>query len=321
MRISTLLLSLWQRLLVLLVFLPILGPSHVVGEDEPWEKMFKQAQAVRDQKGPEASLGFFARAIRMQSDQAEMYFQRGKVHHELGGNEKALHDYSTAIALDPTNPAYYFQRGSFWFDRESPEQTDRDMKKALQIKPGYPDAMFFLIQNKLLKEKEFAKAIDACEVVIKNNPEDKRGYYFRGSIRIKLKHYVNAEYDFGLAINLDREYAAAYRYRGVAKMHQGNLVGGMSDLNTAIILRTDYHQAYHDRAVILLRSGDFKSAKQQVDLAIKFSESEDDVPIDYLLTRGRIWHALNAPGAASEDFAQVLKRMPSATDRIPSQYR
>jgi Flp pilus assembly protein TadD len=249
-----------------------------------------------------------------------------------GGNEKALADYRTAIAISPNNAKYYFQRGKFWFDRKSMENADRDIKKALQLKPGYPDAMFFVIQNKLLKEKEFAKAIDACELVIKHHPDEKRAYYFRGTIRFKLKHFVNAEYDFCTAIQLDREYASAYRYRGVSKLNQNNVAGAMDDLNTAVILRPDYHQAYHDRALIWFHSQEFEEAKKQVDLAIKFGkskETKDDeqdgekgqIPIDYLLTRGLISDELGDSGSASEDFAEVLRRRPSEREKIPDWYR
>jgi len=254
----------------------------------------------------------------MQPDRPQMYFARAKVHHNLSGNEKALHDYNSAIALDPTNPSYYCQRGIFWSDMKSVADTDRDMKKALQLEPGYPDAMFYLIQHRLLKEKQFAKAIDACDLIIKNHPNDKRGHYFRGTIRYKLKHYVNAEYDFGLAINLDREYASAYRYRALAKMHQNNLGSALSDLATAIELRPKYHQAFHDRALVLLQAGEFERAKAHVDRAIKLS---DEAPIDYLLTRGRLWHALSDSTSASEDFAEVIQREPGATYRVPAEYR
>lgn len=289
--------------------------------DEPWEKLFKKAQAVRAEDGPLASLTFFEQAIKMQSDQAPMYFARAQVHHELGGNEKALRDYNTAIMLDPDNAEYYFHRGRFWFEMKSPEDADRDLQQALRLQPGYPDAVFFLIQHKLLEGKQYQKAIDACDLVLSKHPEEQRAYYLRGMIRFRLKHYVNAEYDFGMAISLDREYASAYRYRGLARLRQGNVQAALSDFDAAVELKPSYHQVYHERAEIWYRAEQLERAQRDINLAVKYCGSPTEIPIDYLLLRGRVAHALGDPHSAKRDFYEVLDRDPSAADRVPNAYR
>jgi tetratricopeptide (TPR) repeat protein len=66
----------------------------------------------------------------------------------------------------------------------------------------------------------------------------------------------------------------------------------------------------------LLQAGEFEIAKDHVDRAIKLS---DEAPIDYLLTRGRLWHALGDSTSANEDFAEVIRRDPGASHRVPAE--
>jgi tetratricopeptide (TPR) repeat protein len=250
-----------------------------------------------------------------------MYFERGKVHEALGGNEKALNDFGLTVYLEPENPLYYFHRGKFWFRMKRQTDAAADFKKAMELKPGYPDVIFFLIQNKLLKERQFQKALDACELLMKHHPEDKRGFYLRGIIRYKLGHYANAEYDFGMALHIDREYAAAYRYRGSCKSRQGDQTGAIQDLDTSLHLRNDYHQAFHDRATAWWLAGNVELAKADVDQAIELAGSESDAPVEYVLTRAHLWDAMFDPAPARRDFEQVLRRKPSALPQIPVRYR
>ena len=60
----------------------------------------------------------FTRAIDLNSDDANAYFNRGRVYREKGDDDRAITDFSKAIGLKPDDTETYNNRGVSYYNKK-----------------------------------------------------------------------------------------------------------------------------------------------------------------------------------------------------------
>ena len=143
----------------------------------------------------------YVEAIRLNPDDAQLYYMQGNAHRGQGQYEEAITDYDEAIQLLPDYAEAYYWRGRAKHLLEQYEEAITDYDEAIQLLPDYAEA-----------------------------------YYWRGRAKHLLEQYEEAIADYDEATRLDPNDLHAYRYRAKAKMKIGELSSAQPDLQLASLL-------------------------------------------------------------------------------------
>ena len=151
---------------------------------------------------------FYSNAIKLKSDYAEAYNNRGWAKDELGKYTEAIADYDQAIRLKPDFTAAYNNRG--WAKDELGKYTEAiaDYDKAIRLKP------------------DFALAF--------NN---------RGFTKKELGKYTEAIADYDEAIKLDPKYAKPHANKGCALVGLGKYGAAIDSIREAEKIDTIFKTA------------------------------------------------------------------------------
>ena len=184
-------------------------------------KAAKEAEAVKYfaqatiEKDPVLAIGLYTAAIKLKTDFAEAYNNRGNVKQKKGDLEGALNDYNEAIRIKGYAAEPYFNRAKIELMSGDNMRALEDCNKAIEINPRYSDA-----------------------------------YYNRGIIKRELKDSNGALNDFNKVIELNPTQAKAYLSRGTIKYELNDIQGALLDINKSIEYDRTDHSAYYNRGMI-----------------------------------------------------------------------
>lgn len=204
------------------------------------------------------------RAIDLDPDQANYYFQRGKSYHNFGDEiapnsrstidyTKSISDKNRAVELNPHIADYYFERGY-----------------------SYHEAAVWNFAV-----GDFTKAISDLNYAIYLNPNNADFYLVRGqsyhtaaSQNHSAGDFAKAIQDYSKAIQLDPNNASLYYWRGTTyflaadnKHPVGDRVKAVSDVSKAIELDPRKGEYHSIRAIIYSNMGKHAEAKRDKDKA------------------------------------------------------
>lgn len=106
-----------------------------------------------------------------------------------------------------------------------------------QVEKSFDDGLIKFI------DKDFDKAIDAFNEVIKLDPKNHEAHYYIGVCNIKLKFYKKSLINFDKAIELNPKYSKAYYNRGVARFYLSDNFSGCVDFKKAVEIDPTYDEA------------------------------------------------------------------------------
>ncbi len=131
--------------------------------------------------------------------------------------------------------------------------------------------------------EEARSEIDRLNTEIEKNPKNPRLYLERGRIRFLTREMEEAVMDFDQALELDPDLNSAYFGRGMAKGRMGLLKDGIADLTRYIHANPESSLAYTKRGVRHIWNKDFKSARADLETAVRLDannvEAHDDLGV------------------------------------------
>ena len=149
----------------------------------------------------EMTINAYDKALRLNPDLVEAYYNRGLAKLPLGQWEAAIADFDTTIARKPDYAQAYYSRGFAKGVLGQYEAAIADYDAAIAQRPDYPEA-----------------------------------YYSRGMTKEALGQWEPAIADFDAAIAQKPDYNQAYYRRGVAKEALGQSEAAFTDYDEAIRL-------------------------------------------------------------------------------------
>ncbi|MDR2482597.1 MAG: tetratricopeptide repeat protein [Treponema sp.] len=117
------------------------------------------------------AFGYFKKALKLCSDNAFIYYQRGLVYHHLNEMEKAIKDFNAAIKYAPLIASVYYDRANVYHLKDMYDKAVKDYTKAIKLYPAFSDAVCnrgvsYFMQN------EFDKAAADFKGARRINPND-----------------------------------------------------------------------------------------------------------------------------------------------------
>lgn len=207
--------------------------------------------SIRSNSGQYArALADFGRALRIDSANAQAYFERALVHQARGAYEIALRDLDRALAIQPGLQPALDQR----------EETIRLRAKAYEDELAALDdeladdpTSTSLLNNRCWLRVTHDGALDAaladCNAAILADPESAPAYDSRGLVHLKRGDHASAvaDYEAALAREPDRPH---YLYgRGLARVAAGQIGAGDADLAAALEAQPDIADIYRSYGV------------------------------------------------------------------------
>ncbi len=128
----------------------------------------------------------------------------------------------------------------------------------------------------LLDSQQYDASLELLNVLIMEEDQKLRAYYWRASVFLRKNEHEKALADINSAIDLYDEYADAYSQRGVIYFHLGALHLALKDMDKAVELEPKNPYRYSSRAYINGHLKNMEAAVADYKMAIEL-DPEDAV--------------------------------------------
>lgn len=179
--------------------------------------------------------------IKKDKDNADLYFQRGKILLEMGKqqNDKnyitsAIKDFEAAIELDDENIDYYIALGDAYFSRGDFGNSYSALQKALKIDENNFDASLKMGEIAFYS-KDYDLAMENLNKVTAKDKNNTTALFMKGFIYKEIGDTANAVTLFRKVIDLHPDYEPAYEELGLLYAQYKNKLA-VEYLNTALTL-------------------------------------------------------------------------------------
>ena len=147
------------------------------------------------------ALDAYDKALRLNPDLVEAYYNRGMVKIVLGQWEAALADYDAAIARNPNYAEAYYNRGMVKEALGQREAALVEYDAAIAQKPDYTQAYY---RRGVAKEAlgQWEAALADYDEAIRLYPDNTEAYFSRGNAKAQQERIDEARQDLEKALNL-----------------------------------------------------------------------------------------------------------------------
>ena len=244
-------------------------------------------------------------AIRLKSDYAGAYNNRGIAKGNLGQHLAAISDYDITIKLKPDFVEVYYNRGNTKYKLGQYLAAISDYNIAIRLKSDYPEAYYNRGNVKVELGQHLAAILD-YDITIKLKPDFVEAYNNRGNAKVELGQYLAAITDYNIAVRLKPDDAEAYINRGNAKYKFGQYSAAITDYDTAIRLEPDAADAYYNRGIAKGNLGQHSAAISDYDSSIRFKPDF----VEAYINRGIAKSKLGQHSAAISDYNTAIGHKP-----------
>lgn len=207
------------------------------------------------------------KAIAINYDDFEAFFERGKLRETAKDKAPALEDYARAIEIKPNYEAPYLKRGILYNNvKKDYVLALNDLNKVIEINKNNVDAYLWRGKAKY-NLGDFKGADKDLSRYLEEDMFNIDALLTRGASRININNYTGAIEDFDEVIRLDPKNYIAYMNRGTAHGGLKKFNEAMRDLDMAITIKFDYSPSYINRASIKFATGDKKGACKDLEKA------------------------------------------------------
>ena len=219
------------------LFSDFTGFSLSNAHDRPYsdytaEDHFYLGLRLQQQGDPEKARDHYDKAIELNPQFSEAYYNRGNARRASDDHQGAITDYGKAIELNPQDAEAYNNRGNAKADSGNHQEAITDYDKAIELNPQ--DAKAYNNRGNIkVASGDYQGAITDYDKAIELNPQDAKAYNNRGNIKVASGDYQGAITDYDEAIKINPQDTGAYYNRGNAKKASGNEAGAHKDFAKA----------------------------------------------------------------------------------------
>jgi tetratricopeptide (TPR) repeat protein len=230
--------------------------------------------------GKRLAIQQFSKAIQLNPQYVDAYFQRAYVYEQLQEFQRSLADYNQVSSLNPKHSLVYNNRGMLKSEKLNDSKGSlADYNQAVSINPKDAEAYNnrgVLKRNKL---NDIQGALADYSQAISISPKSAHYYYNRANLKKdKLNDNKGSLTDYNQAIAINPKYFKAYTNRGLLKANKLNdLQGALTDYSQAIAINPKDIQAYGGRADLKAEKlndlqGALADYNQAISIAPKYSQ-------------------------------------------------
>ena len=221
----------------------------------------------------EGAIANFTRAIRLEPNNAEAYYERGHAISLIDAHA-AIADYTQALQIDSKNVKVYSRRAysrQQLFDYAGALQ---DLDRAIQLEP---DQDFYLRRSSIRTvQGDYQGAIADANQTIRLESESSRAYGNRCYVRAHgLGDFKGALADCDRAIALDSESTTSFKSRCYVRAKL-NDKKALEDCDLALKIDPEDSAIYEDRGLAHAALGNKKAALEDLQKAVEIFRQQGD---------------------------------------------
>ncbi|MBD2691006.1 tetratricopeptide repeat protein [Anabaena catenula] len=252
------------------------------------DEYFKKGEYV-------AANNYYNQALKIKSDDADIYYKLGLVHYQLGDFQTAIADYTQAININIYDGKAYNKRGLTYYQLDNYQAAIEDYTQAIRINPD----IAINYKNRAEARSRIGDnqgAIEDYTQAITINPHYATTHKNRG-----IAPYLLDNQQKLIHTKIAPDDAIAYKNRGDTRSDLGDFEGAISDYTQAIQINSNYTDAYYNRGNFHSDLGDFEGAISDYTQAIQINSNYTDA----YYNRGNARLAIGEKQGAIEDFQKA----------------
>jgi superkiller protein 3 len=265
--------------------------------EEKFNLYYEQALILHVNGDYEEAIAAYDQALKIKSDDHEVWSNRGIALGNLGRYEEAIASYDEALKFKPDYHQAWYKRGITLGNLGRFEEAITSYDEALKFKPDYHEAW-----NKrgiaLSQLGRLEEAIASFDEALKIKPDDHDNWYARGVVLGNLGRLEEAIASYDQALKIKPDKHEAWYNRGIALDNLGRLEEAIASYDQALKIKSDYPDAWNNRGIALGNLGRLEEAIASFDHALKIK------PDDHSAWNGR-GAALGNLGRLEEAIASI----------------
>lgn len=250
----------------------------------------------------EGALQAYAKALALDANYLNAYFNRAITLHDVQRYEEALEDYKQVISRNANDAGVFNNVGMLLYRLERHQEALDSLDRALAIDPGYLDAHGNRCQVLEALER-FDAALDACARMIAIAPTQGDGYLQRALLQLKLEQLEPALADADAAVRHAPNHPDSHRIRGIVLHAMQRFSAAVDSYDAALRLNPGNAVVHQQRGLALA---------QQRQLSLALASLERAIELDKHLLAARLHRAavlgeLGQADAALQGYDSVLE--------------
>lgn len=263
---------------------------------EQAQALFYQGLAAAKAGDLSGAIASYDKAIALNPDAHEYWFNRGLTLFYLGYFNDAIASYDKALELKPDYYKCWYNRGGALGELERFEDAIACFDKAIEIKFDYPEAWSSRAMA-LLKLNRPMDAVSSYDKALMIQPEDQENWYYRGWALAQSDRSNDAIASFDRALELQPDFYEAWYKRGVELSNLGRFEDAIASLEQATEIQPDFYEAWYALGNALEKIGQPEEAIASYDRATAINPGFHEVWIDrgvVLANLGRWYEAITS---------------------------
>ena len=214
------------------------------------------------------------RQIQFEPEDAQAYFELGRIYRERGEYEMAEKTLKKANEIDEGYPQIHNELGAVYLKEERFDDAMRAFRKAILLDPSFADA-YYNLGNLYERLNEYDKATESYRKAIESNPQFANAYNNLGIV-LDERGEINEAIDMYLkAIEANPTLALSYNNLGVSFLKISKFYEAIESFKKAIELDNTYFKAHYNLANAYVKIDIHKDAIRQY---LKCIEIDPEVP-------------------------------------------
>lgn len=169
---------------------------------------------------------------------------------------------------------------------------------------------FYQRGRELIIDGKFRQAIEALNILLRNQPTDYEGFFLRGVSKYNLDDLAGAYSDFTAAIDINENYTSAYQYRAITNSRMGLYAAALDDFARALAIRPTMAGLYYSRGVTFFLNQQFEQSIKDFDQFVRLEPRE---PSGYI-NRGTSYLYLKDTVKAVANYERAIEVNPYNPD-------
>jgi tetratricopeptide (TPR) repeat protein len=252
---------------------------------------FRKADALHSAGQLPEALACYWKAIGLQSDLYEAYYNAGRIYHSMNRAMQASRCYRKALELNPDLPQAQNNLGRLYLEAGKTDAAIPCVLAAIRAKPDFAEAHFNLgealrlrkaaqeaivafqralrlkpslvgawnnLGNLLRDQGDPAQAAECFREVVRRRPDLAEGHYNLGSTLKDIGDPHTAIVHLKTALHLNPAHAEGWNNLGLAHKNCGNWKKALSAFSESVRIQADLAAAHWNRASVHLLTGRFR---------------------------------------------------------------
>lgn len=172
------------------------------------------------------------KALSLNNRNDEYFIIHAEIYHSIFKYKNAVKEISEAIKINPYNSDYYLLRATSAIQTDELTVASADMSLLNEMYPEKPEVIHQLALLEM-KKARYQSSLSYYDLLIEKIHSEASYYMERGEVEMKIDRFVQADEDFGMALDINPKLTQAYLLKGKAQLQLGNSADACNNFQIA----------------------------------------------------------------------------------------